>query len=639
MNKEEILEDFFRSLRVALTNAFSYSKDHPYFIKSVESFKLQLEATLAVLNLLKIGITNSGLVVDARNLIRSGFYDELARLLHQRKIKSIEIRRGASLEELIQFLSVISMPQKEIFGNGGINTILQKKQLAHFTIEELDYSIFLHGEGRECADLWGHMFKDALKTEDAAGIEELADNFGSLIKQINEKDIFGDKELFGDINEFLVYLKDKDKDKFDKCAKDAFLGLLHNKKSINEEKLAKFKLIFNSLKQEDFSALLWEGLLKEDNFDSLSLQLFSKISNPEDAGKISASFSKKINGAQYLRDNPKVVKKIQNLLGVTKDDSLSAVYRNTLESLVKGISFSGKLFFDQKMLRENYRHIVLSMLITEQNKDSLQLAAGTLEKELANIINDEDFVFLTELGSQLDKRNNEAIYSCIDLRKKFSESIENIVLGGQLPFEQESLIEMVKAPGREINFYLDKIFTVGGASKQILRLFFRLFAGNLGAFYARIEQKLADTEFLASLLDALSELDAPVTLDVLEYIYTCANQLIKLEVLKALRKLGKVDTAFLMRQLNTDSLALRRALLSVLALDAKAREPALDLLLKIPSPWGTKNKLLIENTQIVFELGLKEAVSRVADLTNRRFFWNKGLRDKANDILKEWNVY
>ncbi len=266
------------------------------------------------------------------------------------------------------------------------------------------------------------------------------------------------------------------------------------------------------------------------------------------------------------------------------------------------------------------------------------MAAGVLEKELVNIINDEDFVFLTELGSQLNKKNNEAISSCVNLRKKFSESIENIALAGQLPLEQESLIEMILAPSREINFYLDKIFTIGGANKQILRLFFRLFPGNLDAFYARIKQKLADTEFLGGLLDALSELDAPVTMDVLEYIYSPANQLIKLEVLKALRKLGKVDTAFLMRQLNTDSSALRRALLSVLALDAKARELALDLLLKIPSPWGRKNKLLIENTQIVSDLGLKEATRRVVDLSHRRFFWNKELRDKANDILKEWNV-
>ena len=84
-----MLEDFFRSLRVTFTNAFSYPQDHPYFIKSVENFKLKLEPILAVLNPFKIGVTSLGLVVDGQNLTKVGFYDELAHLLHQRKIKSI----------------------------------------------------------------------------------------------------------------------------------------------------------------------------------------------------------------------------------------------------------------------------------------------------------------------------------------------------------------------------------------------------------------------------------------------------------------------------------------------------------------------------------------------------------------------
>ena len=126
MDKDQIVEDFFRSLRVALTNAFSYPKDHPYFIKSVVDFKLKLEFILSVLNPLKIGVTNLGLVVDEKSLTRIGIYDELARLLHQRKIKNIEIRNGASLQELVQFLTVISLPQKDIFKNVNFNLIASK---------------------------------------------------------------------------------------------------------------------------------------------------------------------------------------------------------------------------------------------------------------------------------------------------------------------------------------------------------------------------------------------------------------------------------------------------------------------------------------------------------------------------------
>ena len=66
MNKEEFLEDFFRAFKVTLTNAFSYSKDHPYFIKSVDNLKAKLEAALQFHNPLKIGITDKAIFIDGK---------------------------------------------------------------------------------------------------------------------------------------------------------------------------------------------------------------------------------------------------------------------------------------------------------------------------------------------------------------------------------------------------------------------------------------------------------------------------------------------------------------------------------------------------------------------------------------------
>jgi len=291
VNKDQIIEDFFRSLKVALTNAFSYPKDHPYFIKSVENLKLKLELILAVLNPLKIGVTNSGLVVDGKILTRVGFYDELARLLHQRKIKNIEIRNGVILQELIQLLSVISLPQKDIFKNGGINALLEKKQLTNFTVDELDYSAFLHGEGQECADVWGYMLKYAVHSNDAVKLGQLADDFGSFINRVSEKELLDAEGISSEVNEFLDCLRGKNKEKFDKCTQDVFLWLLRNKKTLSQEKLVRLKPVFNGLSQEDFSALLQEGFMQEDNFDTLSLQLFSKISEQKIPSRSPRSFS------------------------------------------------------------------------------------------------------------------------------------------------------------------------------------------------------------------------------------------------------------------------------------------------------------------------------------------------------------
>ncbi len=652
MDKDQIVEDFFRSLRVALTNAFSYPKDHPYFIKSVENFKLKLELILSVLSPLRIGVTTSGLLVDEKSLTRAGIYDELARLLHQRKIKNIEIRNGVSLQELIQFLDVISLPQKDIFKNGGINALLEKRQLTNFTIEELDYSAFLHGEGQECADIWGYMLKDAAHSNDAVKLGQLADGFSSFINRASEKDLLDAEGISSEVNEFLVCLRGKNKEKFDKCSQDVFLWLLRNKKSLSQENLIKLKPVFNGLSQEDFSVLLQEGFMQEDNFDTLSLQLFSKISEQDNSSKITEKFFNKINETQELKNNPVVANKVRNLLSTIQNDPISAVYRNTLESLVKGISFSGKFSFNHKMLKKNYHYIVLSLFATEQNLDILQMIAGILEKELAGVFEDNDPDLLKDLRDVLIKRKKEGIKACIDLEKSCSSFVENIVLNGSLTSEQEFLLEMVSQPSKELNLYLDKIFTFEKTDKpqgnglasdsqinrQVLNLFLRLFQDNLDVFYKRLDQKILDTEFLGGLTDALSQIDTPATLSVLEYIYCSANELVKAESLKAMRKLKKVDTVFLMRQLNTDSLLLRNGLLSVLILDAQAKKGALDSLFGIPSFLGNKNKLLIENMQIVFDLRFIEAVSYIKELSRRKFFWNRELRNKAVRILKEWNA-
>ncbi|MBU0548396.1 MAG: hypothetical protein KJ710_08425 [Candidatus Omnitrophica bacterium] len=638
VDKDQIVEDFFRSLRVALTNAFSYPRNHPYFIKSVENFKSKLETLLVIFNPFKIGVTSSVLVVDGKKLIRTGFYDELARLLHQRKIKSIEIRGGSSLQELIQFLCVISLPQKDIFKNGGLSALLEKEQLIHFTIQELDYSAFLHGEGQECTDVWGYMLKEAAYSNDAVKLDQLADSFGSLFKRVNEKDLFETEGISTEVNEFLTSLRNKNKEKFDKCLNEVFLWLLRNKKTLSHNNLEKIKPAFNGLSQEEFLTLLKEGFLQEDNFDSLSLQLFSKISERGDSPKIAENFFNKMNDTQGLKDNPKAVKKVRNLLSSSQGDPMSAVYRNTLDSLVKNISFFGELSFDHDALKENYRYIVLGIVATDENTETLQTATSILEKELAGVLEDNDAGFLKDLWGMLVKRKKEGVKECIDLESIFSSSIEDMVLNGNLTSEQEFLLEMVSSPSKELNLYLDKIFIVEKTNRQVLSLFLRLFQGSLEAFYERLDQKIQDTEFLGSLTDALSQLDTPATLNILEYIYFSANELIKFESLRAMRQLKKVDAVFLMRQLKTDSAPLRSELLSVLMLDAKAKNDALGKLFKISSFLGSKNELLIENMQIAFDLHFIEAAGCIKDLSHRRFFWNSRLRNRAAQLLKEWDV-
>lgn len=636
MDNENILEDFFRALRISLTTASSYSKDHPYFIKSVENFMAKIEETLVVINPLSIGVTSSGLVAGGKNLTKSGLYDELAALLHQRKVKSIEIRSGVTLPELVQFLSVISLPRKDVFKGGGINLILKSSPLTHFTIDELDYSAFLHVQGQECGDIWGYMLKDAAHSKDIQKLEALADGFGPLIKRSSQKDILESEDVPSSIGEFLISLKEKNKEKFDRCSREVFLWLLNNKTSLNEADLEKLKPVFKSLDQDDFSSLLWEGIAQEEKFDDLSLQLFSKISEQKDSQSLVERFLSNRN-QQRLKENPGAVKRVQNLLTGSQGDKLSPVYRNILESLVKGISATGVSFFDQKTLRQNYHYIVLNLLSLDEEQDNLEVASAALEKELPAILEDNDYVFLKDLYSLLARRKKEGIRVCLELEKKLSVFIEDAALNQSLPADQNFLLEMVSSPAHNVNYYLDKIFSSEKPNPQLLGLFFRLFPDQADIFYRHLEKKLQDMDFLSGLIDSLSSCQGAFSLSVLEYIYSSANELVKCEVLKGMLKFKKANTDFILRQLSAASFLLRKNLIAVLLPDAQGIQTALEMLFKIPSPWGSKNNLLIENIQIVADLKITGSTEWLRTLVARRFFWNSSLRRKAQQVLGEWN--
>ncbi len=70
----------------------------------------------------------------------------------------------------------------------------------------------------------------------------------------------------------------------------------------------------------------------------------------------------------------------------------------------------------------------------------------------------------------------------------------------------------------------------------------------------------------------------------------------------------------------------------------ETRKIALDNLLYIPSPWGKKNKLIMENIMVIEEIELKEAEDYLVTLSKRRFFWNRNLRKKASGVLEKWHV-
>jgi len=640
VNREEILKDFFLSLKICLTNAFSYSKGHPYFIKSVKEFKVKLELVLQSLSPFTIGFTDTALIADGKTWEKTALYEELAHALHQRKVKKIEFREGVSEEELISFFSIISLPQKEFFDAGGLARLLfeQVKSL-HISAEELDYSSFLKESGKQAVDIWGQLLEKGLSKDDFLKIEELADNFADVLGGINEEEIYSDKTIPESINRFLAYLKANDRERFNKCLVVTFHWLLREKGLFNGGRISEIKIIFKDLNEKDFADLLWEDFLSEGGFDVFSLEFFSKITGEDKQAGFAEGLLKRINAQANLENNPRLLNKIHGILSDKQEDTVSAVYRNTLSSLLKKVSLAGTASFDRGNLEYNFRYIILSLFIYEQREENLNLILASLDKELDSAIRDTDFEYLKQLWEAIREKQGFG-WKLFDLQeKKISGFFEDAACNACLPPEFQDIAEKIKAPLRQPDFYLNRIFDEKINGSGCLKLFFRLFEGEcLSQLRAELLKRRQDTGSLARIVHLLSRVDSPFVPGLLKYIYDFANQLVRLEVLKAMALSGKPDFQFLYTILGDKSVALRKESAAILAGCPLAGKECFEILFGIFPHQRVKKKTLFENMQIIRELGAKEATGYIKNLSRKRFFWNRRLREAAKQILKEWDV-
>ena len=72
--------------------------------------------------------------------------------------------------------------------------------------------------------------------------------------------------------------------------------------------------------------------------------------------------------------------------------------------------------------------------------------------------------------------------------------------------------------------------------------------------------------------------------------------------------------------------------------DEKVRDELLQKLFSIASPFGIRNKRLIENLSIVEDKEVIAAKPYLITLRDRKNFWNKKLRERAKGILEKWHA-
>lgn len=641
MDQREALSDFLKNLRIVLNNAAAYPKSHPYFIKSVDNFKQKVDPIVAMQNPLKVNFGPDFITIGNNKWEKEAFFIDLASMLHVRKVKSIQIGQGVSVDAMANLLSAIAMPTRELLRAGGVGTVLKNANAEGIQVEEVDYSQLLSIDGEESKDVWVYLFGDVVDKHNQVKIDEFADNFDKIVRKFKSQELLQDSDLKKNLHGFLMYLKGHQKEKFHKCAGELFRSAIGTKDITEIGNLDQVKALFDDFSDDDFAGMLWDGVAGEGNFDLLSLQLFCRLTGEERHKNIASLLLNRAQEKGSVPDNAKIVKKIHDLLSLSSDKVISEVYRSTLSILLRDVSLSQGMTFDRALLRSNYRYVLLNMLDLEMDKVGLEVVCRRLDAELASVTEEGDFNYLGALLGVLRRRRGEGVVNrdvLLNMETQISGFIENIVWEGKVTPEVMQLIDLVKISSLKPEVYLDRMFLDNKISPYILALFLKFFPHAVSLFLDKLQAKYTDMDFLSRLIESLREVNNQVSLYVLESIASSANEFIKIEAIRAMAGISKINPEYLLSVLASGSVSLRKEALTVLIKNTTARQLALEQLLGIPSPWGSKNNQLLENMAIIQEVKVRDARDHLGHLAKRHFFWNANVRRKARKILKEWDA-
>lgn len=618
-----------------------YNQDHPAFQKAVTDVKEKIDALFEYMSPIEISFSPHALLIENKFWDEEKMYKELGRTFHFRKVKKFKVSRGVTLTELMVFMSHISLTPRDIFKKGGIQVILQDQNISHITVEELDYSQLLKGEGEEVKDVWSYLLQEAVEQQDKEKLMEVADSFEKVIKDFEPGEFLKDKEFSENFIRFFDYLKQNEQKNYSKCAKNLVKTIVKKKEDIkDEEKIKNIRAIITDLKEEDIASSLWDEIIYDDSFDSLSFSIFSKLIERDRHEKVAFSLSEIFKQDDTLREDPQAEEKIKELLSGTSSTMMSEIYRQTLTSFLKDISYETKLAFDYTLLQKNYRYILLDLLKKDTSLEHVTDTMAQIFGEWETIKEQKDLKYI-QYAFEVLHTKNKVILADPKIKlyiSKMAGFVENSILEGDLLLEFDYFIENLKESTLDVNTYLERIFTDGRISPYILKAFFRFFKEYLFYFNLNLDQNSKDSKFLEKMIKNLQEIDTPMSLITLQNIYLSESAATKYRVLRAMHKLTETDEKFLFPILKSKEPALKAEALILLLRDQRTKKLAFETLFRIPSPYGIRNKRLLKHIKIVEDKDLKEAKLYLEEFKKRRGFWNRKLKKKSLQILEKWNA-
>jgi len=641
MEKKDSIKAFFKSFKISLKNHSIYDRNHPSYKKSIDSLKTELDRLFRFYDhSIQIGFSPDSVFFQKELLEKEKLYTEVARMCHLRKLKTLEIKPAVTPEELDLFLSKLFLPRQDIFKNGGIKKLIEKERISNIKIQELDYSQLLIGEGEEIKDLWTYLLKEAAEEKNEQKMKYLADNCNRIYDEISAEEVLSDDELCGSFKSFFSYLSKNKKEQYVSFSKNLIKSAVSGKQIPSKEKMLHLKPLINDLSEKDLAATLWEEITSKDDFDDVNFRIFSSLIEKEKHDKIAESLSHIFDTSKSEKRNEKTIQKIKNLVSGASSPFISEIYKKSLQSLLKDISEKPeKLSFDESHLKKNYHLVLLNTLEKETDEKDSSLLLKTILDEWEYITEKEDIEYLKQVYETINGKRD--IWSSLSSFKKLDstiiEYIEEMVLNGELSLHFDYFIEHIVHSLKDENKYLEKIFTKEVITPYILKAFFRFFTDYLFYFNVNLEQRSGDDTFLQKIIENLSLIDTPVSLVTLKFIFKLGTNTIKVKTLKAMRNLTEHDDKFLFPLLKKKPYDLKKEAFALLARNENSKHKALDLLFSIKSPLGILNKKIEKHIRIVDELEAQYARKYLVSLAEKKFIWNKSLKNKAQRVLREWD--
>ncbi len=638
LDRDRIIRSFFQSLKVTFKMASMYNMEHPAFVSSVGEFQKKVEEVFALVGPVSLGFTPRSIYFDGRFWEGEKIFQELGRLFHFRKIKSLDIRPGLTPEEMYKFTSKITLPLRKVLQLGGPSKILEKEKIVHITLEELDYGQLLKGEGAEIADVWTYLMEEALDEDDSEKLDQVTASFGHAIGKFNTDELVTNDELQKTFSRFFTRLKDSEEAKYRQCAKHLVKAVVGNRKMTHDAKFENLKLLVSGLQEHDLAETVWDQIIVDPRFDPLSFNVFANLVEKDRHKKISTSLYDLFRGDNPANRKSEVERKIKGLLSGRMSQLLPDVYRVTLGKLINEISFDQPMTFSHEVLKRNYLYALLNIFDWDRNPGEAGESLKRLEAEWDGVAGAKDFEFIRDLFLSLTKK--EPLMAGEEVWKTFmdrlAEFVENAILEGEIDPLLGEIVERMKAPVLGVRIYLERMSFKGAFTPLALRYFFRFFKDYLFLLLEELERLTRRPEVFFKAAASLATVDSPLSIVVLKKIYGLGPLGLKLAVLGAMRELSEIDERFLVETLRKSDPEIQGQALGLLVRTEEGKREAFHRLFEIESPYGLRNKLLVRHIRLVEEREVRSAADHLHTLSQRKGFWNRRLRLEAGRVLEKW---